>query len=58
MLLGFRKYNGCWAIATGVNNFTVEVEVYDTVLSVKSENLKPIDSPAECERVRALADRI
>ena len=54
----FRKYNGCWAIATAVNNFTVEVEVYDAVLTVKPDNLEPIDSPAEREQVRAIAARI
>ncbi len=32
-------------MAVELKNFTVEVEVYDTTLSVKPENLKPIDSP-------------
>lgn len=40
-----RKYNGCWAIATELRNFTVVVDVHDTTLTVKSENLQPIDSP-------------
>ena len=53
-----RKYNGCWAIATAVNDFTVEVEVYDAVLTVKPDNLEPIDSPAECQQVQAIAARI
>jgi hypothetical protein len=40
-----RKYNGCPCVAVELKNFTVEVEVYDTTLTVKPENLKPIDSP-------------
>lgn len=40
-----RKYNGCWAIAKELRDFTVVVDVHDTTLTVKSENLQPIDSP-------------
>lgn len=40
-----RKYNGYWAIATDLRDFTVEVEVHDDKLNVKPENLDPIDSP-------------
>ena len=54
----FRKYNGCWAIATAVNDFTLDVEVYDATLTVKPDNLELIDSPAESEQVRAIAARI
>lgn len=40
-----RKYNGCWAIANDLRDFTVVVDVHDTTLTVKRENLQPIDSP-------------
>jgi len=40
-----RKYNGCWAIASGMKNFTVVVDVHDTTLTVKPENLNSIDDP-------------
>ncbi|MUL39532.1 hypothetical protein [Gloeocapsopsis dulcis] len=40
-----RKYNGCWAIASGINDFTITVEVHETTLTVKPENLQPIDEP-------------
>ncbi len=40
-----RKYNGCWAIANDLRDFTVVVDVHDATLTVKSENLQPIDSP-------------
>jgi hypothetical protein len=40
-----RKYNGCWAIALHINDFTVGVCVHDGTILVKPENLKPIDEP-------------
>ena len=40
-----RKYNGCWAIANDLRDFTIAVDVHDTSLTVKPENLQPIDSP-------------
>lgn len=40
-----RKYNGCWAIASHVNDFTLGVDVYDRTLTVKPENLTRIDEP-------------
>jgi hypothetical protein len=40
-----RKYNGCWAIASELRDFTVVVDVYDGELAVKPENLTPIDLP-------------
>jgi hypothetical protein len=40
-----RKYNGCWAIASELRDFTIAVEVYDGSLAVKPENLNPIDLP-------------
>ncbi|MES1026189.1 hypothetical protein ABN584_25165 [Gloeocapsa sp. BRSZ] len=40
-----RKYNGCWAIACGINTFTIAVDVHDTTILVKPENLQPIDEP-------------
>lgn len=53
-----RKYNSCWAIATQINQDTVCVHVHDGDLTVKPENLEPIDSPSQCEQVRAIAQRI
>ena len=40
-----KKYNGCWAIALGLKDFTVIVDVHDTTLTVKLDNLDKIDSP-------------
>ena len=40
-----RKYNGCWAIALEVRDFTIAVDVYDNTLTVKPDNLNPIDLP-------------
>ena len=40
-----RKYNGCWAIAGELRDFTIAVDVYDGELAVKPENLNPIDLP-------------
>lgn len=53
-----KKYSGCWAIATQVNDYTVGVHVHDRELTVKPERLEPIDSPFESEQVRAIAQRI
>ncbi len=40
-----RKYNGCWAIARELRDFTIAVDVYDTTFAVKPDNLNPIDLP-------------
>ncbi len=40
-----RKYNGCWAIANELRDFTIAVDVHDTILAVKPDNLNPIDLP-------------
>lgn len=40
-----RKYNGCWAIASDLRDFTVVVDVYDGEIAVKPDNLNPIDLP-------------
>ena len=40
-----RKYNGCWAIAQELRDFTIAVDVYDNTLTVKPDNLDPIDLP-------------
>ncbi len=42
---GERKYNGCWAIASELRDFTIAVDVYDNTLTVKPDNLDPIDLP-------------
>jgi hypothetical protein len=40
-----RKYNGCWAIASQLRDFTVVVDVYDGEIAVKPDNVNPIDLP-------------
>jgi len=52
------KYNGYPCVAVELKNFTVEVEVYDTTLSVKPENLKPIDSPDVRRQLHTTLKRI
>lgn len=53
-----RKYNGCWAIALALNDFTVEVAVHDNTLIVHSENLNKIDSPEAQHQLPLLKERI
>ncbi|WP_414585330.1 hypothetical protein [Scytonema sp. PCC 10023] len=53
-----RKYNGCWAIASVLNDFTVEVDVHDTTLNVKPENLNKIDSPEVHRQLPQILKRI
>ena len=53
-----RRYDGCWAIATDINEYTLDVCVHDGEVQLKPENLKPIDSPDECHKIRKLAERI
>jgi len=53
-----KKYDSCWAIAIQINEYTISVHIHDRDLAVKPENLEPIDSPSECEEVRAIAQRI
>ena len=40
-----RKYNGCWAIASELRDFTIAVDVHDNTIAVKPDNLDPIDLP-------------
>lgn len=40
-----KKYNGCWAIALELTDLKVIVDVHDTTLTVKPDNLDKIDSP-------------
>ncbi|OWY65658.1 hypothetical protein B7486_40730 [cyanobacterium TDX16] len=53
-----KKYNGCWAIATEPRDFTVIVDVYDTTLTVKPENLNKIDSPEVHRQLPQVLQRI
>ena len=53
-----RKYNGCWAIALALNDFTVEVAVHDNTLLVKPENLNKIDSPEVYDQLPQIKERI
>ena len=53
-----RKYNGCWAIAIVVNDFTVVVDVHNGNLAVKPDNLKRIDEPDVRRQMPAILKRI
>lgn len=53
-----KKYNGCWAIATEPRDFTVIVDVHDTTLTVKPENLNKIDSPLSHRQLPQILQRI
>ncbi|MDM9383521.1 hypothetical protein QUB80_22805 [Chlorogloeopsis sp. ULAP01] len=53
-----RKYNGCWAIAVALKEFSVEVDVHDTTLNVKPENLNKIDSPEVHRQLPQIKKRI
>lgn len=53
-----RRYNGCWAITSSVNEFTLTVEVHDATLIVKPENLNSIDSPNEYCQLPSILRRI
>ena len=53
-----RKYNSCWAIANETRDFTVVVNVHDGTLTVKPENLQPIDSPEVHRQLPAILKRI
>jgi hypothetical protein len=53
-----RKYNGCWAIAIAVNDFTVVVDVHDGTLAVRPDNLKPIDEPDARRQLPTILKRI
>lgn len=53
-----RKYNGCWAIAVEPRDFTVLVDVHDTTLAVKPENLDWIDSPDVQRQLPQILKRI
>lgn len=53
-----RKYNGCWAIATGIMNFTLEVEIHNAVLVMKPDNLNPIDCPDARRQLPSILKRI
>jgi len=53
-----RKYNGCWGIANEVREFSVVVDVHDGILSVKPENLNPIDSPDVRRQLPVILERI
>ncbi|WP_241994440.1 hypothetical protein [Chroococcidiopsis cubana] len=53
-----KKYNGCWAIAIEPRDFTVIVNVHDTTLIVKPENLNKIDSPEAHRQLPQILQRI
>jgi hypothetical protein len=53
-----RKYNGCWAIAVALNDFTVDVDVHDATLTMKPDNLNKIDSPEAHRQLPQIKKRI
>ena len=53
-----RKYNNCWARAIAVNEFTLEIDVHDSVLQVEPDNLKPIDEPDARRQLPTILKRI
>lgn len=53
-----RKYNGYPCVAVELKHFTLDVDVYDMTLTVKPENLKPIDDPDIRRQLPAIQERI
>lgn len=54
-----KKYNGCWAIAIEVESrFTVKAAVYDGILELRQENMKPIDSEQSQTEIREIYERL
>ena len=53
-----RKYNGCWAVASHLNDFTILVDVHDATILVKPENLQPIDDPDVRRQLPQILNRI
>lgn len=53
-----RKYNGCWAIAFDDSGINVMVDIHDGTLTVKPENLNPIDSPEVHRQLPGILKRI
>lgn len=53
-----RKYNGYPCFAIELKHFTINVDVYDTTLAVKPENLKKIDSPDVYRQLPVTLQRI
>ena len=53
-----RKYNGCWAIALELKDFTVSVDVHDATLTVKPDNLDKIDAPDVKRQLPQILKRI
>lgn len=53
-----RKYNGCACIASDLRDFTIAVDVHDTTLTVKPDNLQPIDLPDARRQLPGILKRI
>lgn len=53
-----RKYNGYPCIAVELKQFSVDVDVHDTTLTVKPENLKKVDSPDAYRQLPQILKRI
>ena len=53
-----RRYNGCWAIAREILEFSLIVETHDGKLQVKPDNLESIDDREVRRQIAALLKRI
>ncbi|MBD2309556.1 hypothetical protein H6G17_29385 [Chroococcidiopsis sp. FACHB-1243] len=53
-----KKYNGCSCVAVEPRDFTIMVDVHDTTLTVKPENLNKIDSPEVHRQLPQILQRI
>ncbi|MDV2997673.1 MAG: hypothetical protein N4J56_007378 [Chroococcidiopsis sp. SAG 2025] len=53
-----RKYNGCPCVAIELRQFTICVDVHDTNLTVKPENLQKLDSPEAHRQLPQILRRI
>ncbi len=53
-----RKYNNYPCVAVELKHFTVVIDVHDTTLAVKPENLKPIDAPDAHRQLPQILRRI
>lgn len=54
----FKKYDGCWAIAVQVNEYTVSVNTHDRDLQMLPEHLQLIDSTSESSDIKIIHQRI
>lgn len=54
-----RGKGGCWAIVTGVNDFTCTVMAWDGEYTVRMDHLKPMNYlDKDCEQMQLISERI